>query len=442
MFNGVTPASGRCSDTGTAGSQDGDRVVQTVIRYGTAGCISGRWENLQVVADCGCRRRAAVGDVAGAARHAVLQPIEFPPIARSVIPDDRVAVLLGSDVPRGMEIAAGVVAELLQAGLKPEAVTLLRSAGWSIARADGSPWGLPEHIDQRIRCMVHNPDAPEQMAFLTALESGAPIRLNRSIVDADMVIPVGRIRPPQSTGYFGVYSALFPAFSDRQSIDFCHRGSAPENATRPRQDAFRTAKQVAWLLGAQFTVQVVPGAGGQVLEVLAGKIDAVGSRAQSLYDAAWRHQVSNQAKLVVATLGREKGVDGRLDLIRALRVASPLVEPGGAVLVCSEIDSLAPPPYLSDDARAGPIDETPTSESPTSNAPPGAAVGALLQRVLQEVLDRASVYLLSDLPSELVEQLGMTPVADDVEASRLLGHFRSCTVLRDAPDLLVSPGWM
>ncbi len=415
--------------------------METAIRYGTAGDISGRWERLEVVADCGCRHRSTVADVASAARRAVSQPLEFPPIGRSVIPDDRVTVLLDADVPRGEEIAAAVVGELLQAGVKPQSITLLESDRKRTTEVGNLQTALSEHHAQQIRHVAHNPDAADQMAFLTALESGTPIRLNRSIVDADMVIPIGRVRPPGSPGYFGIYSPLFPAFSDRQTICSYLQNPAPGSSRRPRRKRFHAAKQVAWLLGVQFTVQVIPGAGGGVLQILAGQIDAVRRRAQSLYTAAWQHEVATQAALVVATVGSRRGVDGQFDLIRAIRLATPLVEPGGAILVCSEIDTLMPHSAFSGELQPEPAGNTPSCEMSPGGNRSAPATRSSLQYTLQQALERASVYLLSNLPAELVEQLGMAPVANDVEAARLLGHFPSCIVLRDAPDLLVLRRW-
>ena len=61
---------------------------------------------------------------------------------------------------------------------------------------------------------------------------------------------------------------------------------------------------IAWLLGARFTVQVVPGRGVEVLHVLAGDLAAVSERGEQLYDQAWRFDDLKPASLVVVAVVR------------------------------------------------------------------------------------------------------------------------------------------
>jgi hypothetical protein len=51
-------------------------------------------------------------------------------------------------------------------------------------------------------------------------------------------------------------------------------------------------------------------------------------------------------------------------------------------------------------------------------------------------LQRGPVYLLSQLPAELVERLGLAPIASEAELARLVKSYQRPLVLEDAHRLL------
>ena len=61
---------------------------------------------------------------------------------------------------------------------------------------------------------VHDPVDRVQLSYLAASTEAKPIYVNRALSDADLVIPIGCLHPEGALGYFGVYSGIFPAFSD------------------------------------------------------------------------------------------------------------------------------------------------------------------------------------------------------------------------------------
>jgi lactate racemase len=71
------------------------------------------------------------------------------------------------------------------------------------------------------------------------------------------------------------------------------------------------------------------------------------------------------------------------------------------------------------------------------------AADARAALTLAQALDRGPVYLRSRLPDDVVESLGMTPIASDAELSRLASGRRHCVVIEEAqrvkPRLLRDP---
>ena len=82
---------------------------------------------------------------------------------------------------------------------------------------------------------------------------------------------------------------------------------------------------------------------------------------------------------------------------------------------------------------------------PSKTAPPRRHVDreptadALPAAELLCAQDRATVYLLSRLDQELVEELGVAPVSNARELARLSGRFESCILLPCAEYAVATP---
>ena len=115
------------------------------------------------------------------------------------------------------------------------------------------------------------------------------------------MIAIGCLRLEDSLGYHGIGSSLFPTFSDTANVA---RYNTAKASLVPRRDRLRKeADEVVWLLGARFTIQVVPGAGTDVLHVLAGDMDAVlRTGGDTAMYRGMELRVPHKADLVVATI--------------------------------------------------------------------------------------------------------------------------------------------
>jgi len=186
------------------------------------------------------------------------------------------------------------------------------------------------------------------------------------------------------------------------------------------------ADHVAWLLGLNFTIQLVPGAGDEVMHVLAGESDAVRRRGRELYHAAWDWPLKRRAELVVACLEGGPGRQTWEDFSQALAVAQTAVEEGGAVVVCCSL-SARPGPAMQQLAAAGSRRET--LHQLNSRRP----VDALPAGQLAQTLAHHKVYLLSELESGVVEELEMIPLKGPEELAKLVQQYHSCLFLACAP---------
>ena len=156
-------------------------------------------------------------DPAAAVREALSRPIGFPALRESVVSSDRVAVTLEDGLVQPVEVVTGIVQELLAAQIEPAHITLIRSARDAHLWRGDLTRKLPEDVRTLIQVRVHDPTDRADLCLLNVAHDDRPIYLNREIVEADLVLPVGMFRPRGSRGYLGVQGTWFPAFADQET---------------------------------------------------------------------------------------------------------------------------------------------------------------------------------------------------------------------------------
>lgn len=379
----------------------------------------------------------AAADVTAAVRAALASPVDFPPLARAVVAGDHVVLVLDRGVPHGDEIAAAVAEHLVESGVEADSITLLQAeatvagtrlpirtaaathAGDSSALARR---GATSEAAGHVRVVTHDPRDRNALAYLTNTPSGRPIYLSRTLLDADMIIPIGCYRGDLAWSYRGVFGDIYPTFSD-EATQARYRNP---HLLDVRDEAFaksqREVDTVGKLAGMQFTVQVLPAEGDDVAGVLAGETSAVARRAEAWWNAAWRHPRPDPAEVVVVSLA---GVGQTWSALgEALETAAALVEEGGSILVCSDLEQAPGPAF----ELLSQIDDRDEAIRHLRKDRPADAPAALILAAAQE---KARVYLLSRLDSSVVDDLGMTPIDDAADVGRFAAKRRSCTIITD-----------
>ena len=332
----------------------------TVLRYGADSSVILQFAAGVTLDECGTPHGIPLADPAAAVAVALEQPLEYPPLAQTTTPGDRVVVVLGSGLPQVAQITAAVVRALMASGIDADGITILRSRADNsigMGNEEKSCDELPENADlaatvenplrlipgpvaERIRLLAHDPATRRNLAYLAASEGGQPILLNRLLTDADVVLPVGCTQRERAAGYFGIHTTIYPEFSDQNTLARFRKHDRFIGNGHHRE-LQQEVNHVAWLLGVNFSVQVVPAPGDAILHVLAGQSDVVRRQCRELYRAAWSRSVGHRARLVIAAMEGPEREQTWENLGRVLESASRLVEEDGAIAVCCD---LAAPP--------------------------------------------------------------------------------------------------
>jgi nickel-dependent lactate racemase len=256
--------------------------MPATLRYGADSSVRFELPQGVLLAECGSPHVSPLVDPARATAEALAEPLDYPPLSRSTTPGDRVVLPLEQGMPKAGEIAAAAIGALADAGVQPDGVTVLRTDADRVAGiGDPRPW-LPREVVHRISVLAHDPTRRSDLAYLAATQAGEPILLNRAIVDADVVLPIGGIQSPAAPGYYGIHGAVYPAFSDQRTLRRFRSPASLDGRGRAKRKPGQVVDEVGWLLGVTLAVQLVPGPGDAVLHVVAGQIDAVRRRAREL----------------------------------------------------------------------------------------------------------------------------------------------------------------
>jgi hypothetical protein len=379
-----------------------------------------------------CQAYPTLNDPARAVREALASPRGYPGLAAATVPGDHVAIALASEVPQIASIVRGVIGAMLDANVAPAMITIVSRA----------PIENREELDRELTAIgaggvkfeLHDPDDEQRLAMVGVNLRGEPLRMNRTLAEADFVLPIGVGQSPGTNGDGGEkFASLFPQFSSREAADRIKSQAASES---PKQHKRRSKEidEAGWLLGVGMTVSVVPSAAGGVAAVLAGDPEIVARAASEHARSIWERSVQRQGDLVIATVVGDHRQQTWENVARALTAAAPLVEPGGAIALCTELDELPSGPLnrLLEAVDFGDVQCELLQDD---------AVEAHPAMVLAKALDSGPVYLRSRLPADVVESLGMTPIQDDDELAHLAAARDHCVVIEEAQHVIPKLEW-
>lgn len=369
----------------------------------------------------------SLADVAAAAEAAMTDPLDFPALREAIVPGDRVVLALQPNVPFAATLVAGVLAVLDERGVSPEDVTILQSP-----RLDGRPEPDPRRelspeAAAAVTWHIHDATGEDEFAYLASSSTGERLYLNKRLVEADLVLPIGLVEYDAVLGYQGTSGGLFPTLSNVEAIRrhavVGHAELTPDDARTARQ----AADEVGWLLGTQFCLQGVRGQGGGLSAVLGGLGDAVLAEGKRLLREGWRLEPHGRVDLVLATVDSGPAGTTWSDITTAAAAAAGLVERGGRIVLLSDWDA--------GDRTDGPGDaervlrESATLEEAREVLPQVQSPDQPAMLQLLAVLERATVYVRSAASSDVLEPLFLETLADDGETQRLLMTADSLAIL-------------
>lgn len=358
-------------------------------------------------------------------RDQLQQPLNFPPLELAIVPEDKIAIALDRHTPGAAEVIAGMWAHFERRSIRPQDVTILQPASWQVEKLHDPRSALPESVRNEINWVTHDATDKKREAYLANSAGGERIYMAREIVDADVVFPVGSVGFDPLLGIRSANSAIYPGLSN---VDALAKARGQDHAElRPEDDRplRQLQDEVAWLLGVQAGVQVLPGVGDRPAGLLYGSLDSVTASSRIWLKQNWHVELAQRCEVVVAAVDAEGSETSWTQIGAALQTARNLVQRRGKIVL---ITNLATEPsdgfaFLRECESPREALKPLRIESPPDLIPASRLASAA---------DWASVYLLSQLKNDIVESHCMTPLESEAEAARLLDRGGSCLLLEGA----------
>ncbi|MCP4176025.1 MAG: DUF2088 domain-containing protein [Fuerstiella sp.] len=343
---------------------------------------------------------------------ALRNPLGLPVLSECVVSGDRVVIVVDPETPQVVDVITQVWAQFQELNTDELDVTLLLPPSSDGAGSQSVVDELPVHVRSQLAAHIHDPTDENQRRYLASSAGGERLYLSHYLTDADFIISVGTIGFDGVLGYRGTSSAIYPAFSNVEAIRSAKRHCDPELMPDDKRPLRDLVDEIGWLLGTQFTVQVVPDAAGGTGIVCCGATDQVMAAAKQLLNDCYRLILNEEIHLAVVSIPGNSQFGWR-QLGAAVTTASRIVGDDGRIAVVAELP-----------ARIGPgLEMLRRSKSPEdllpslNDDPPEDAVEVTQ---LIHALRTSQILLLSNLDAQFVEDLGILAISTDTELQRAI----------------------
>jgi len=360
----------------------------------------------------------ALPDVPAVLRRALAAPIEAPPLAAQVRPGDRVTIVV-SDGTRDTGVRAllpTLLAELDRAGVPASRTRALFALGIHRKQTAAEQAAIlgPE-VAVRLPHADHDCDDDARHAPLGGDGAAASLRVNRQVLEGDLVVVTGALGFHYLAAFGGGRKALVPGVAARDSVRAFHRHSLSADPAAGRHQGIAPGVRQGNPLDALATTAaarvprtflvnttMVPGGVGGLV---AGDLRAAFARGCDDYRAAFAVPLGERRPVVIVSAGGAPRDGDLVQTQKAIAAGAAALTPGGMMLVLARCPD-----------GAGQSDLWRWFDHPDRAAHLRAlhadfTVPGQTALALREHAERAEIHLHSTLPPDRVARAGMHPVA-------------------------------
>jgi len=321
--------------------------------------------------------------------------------------DDQIAIPVSGDAARLRHLLEPLVEQLLKAGASSGQITLV---------ADESPFAdlVATFQPRGLQVVLHEPGKDDQKAYLASTRAGTRVYLNRHLLDSDVILPVIIAEPRGPGARRGFMQALWPAFSDRETIEKIDQRWATE-ARRIRGEI----QETLWLGGFHLAIAAVPSTSG-IAELVMANPQQMQKTLMPKTRQAWDTPgpAVEKARNFCFMPGMESS-DGKISLRQILPMLRTTwkLERADRLVFAFELD---------DDG----LEEIRQALEEPSDGEPTPARD--LVRWMARLGSRFKVYSLTNLPEELTDAAEWIALEEPRELENLVNRSENWLVARDA----------
>ena len=276
---------------------------------------------------------------------------------------------------------------------------------------------------------LFDPTLESATAYLAADAEARGLYLARQLVDADVVVTLGRFGWDAALGGRSPEGEIWPVFGRRENrgrllLDIARRGRSG------LVDWRSSLHDITWQLGVCASLRLVAGCSGSLHAACFGLPEEATGLARDAA-AAWRPVVDEPADLTLAILS--PGSDQIAALVRAVAAAARVTHPEGTICVIGPV--VEPPGIVMSRWRQG-VPLLPLVREAVASRDMALVSDALQTRQLARVLGERRLVLQSGLDEVVVEELGFGNASDLSVVERLAHAAEHVVLLHEADQML------
>jgi nickel-dependent lactate racemase len=371
-------------------------------------------------------------DEARLLREALARPSGTPQLRDLARPSQKV-VIVTSDLTRpcpSERLLPTVLDELAAAGVAEGDVTVVLALGlhrpmteMEIEAAVG-----PE-LCRHLRILNHD---PEDTVRLGVTAAGTPVEIYRPVVEADFRICLGNLELHYFAGYSGGAKAILPGCASRAAVSANHAMMIRPEAAAGRligNPVRADLEEGVAMLGVDFILNVIVDGLHRIVGAVAGHVVEAHRHGCEMVAQRSLVEIDRLADLVLVSAGGYPKDVNLYQAQKALDNAAYAVRDGGILILVAEC-----PEGLGNRTFEAWMTGASSPDDLLARIQREFVLGGHKAAAIAAVQKRASVYLVSSLPEELVRCCGLVPFhsVDDAMGTAL-------DMLGPNPDLLVLP---
>lgn len=347
-------------------------------------------------------------------RRALRAPIGSLPLGQIVKPGEKIAIIT-SDITRPMptyKVMPALLDELYAAGINKEDITLVFALGSHRKHTAQEQKKLAgERAFREIRCVDSD---GEDCILLGTTAKGTPVQITRVVAEADRRICLGNIEFHYFAGYSGGAKALMPGVSTREAIQAnhsmmvlpqCCAGALESNPLR------MDIEEAGAICGIDFILNVVLSEQKEILKAVAGHPVEAHRAGCAFLDTLYSKPIREKADIVLVSQG---GAPKDLNLYqtqKALDNAKHAVKDGGVIILIGSCKE-----GLGERTFEEWILEAKKPSDLVDRIRREFRLGGHKAAAIAMVLEKADIYLVSEMEEELVRTAFLTPKASAQQA--------------------------
>jgi len=343
-------------------------------------------------------------------KRALEKPIGTTPLEEMDLAGKKIAIIT-SDITRPMptyRVMPLLLDALYAAGAKKEDITLVFALG---SHRKHTPEEMLKLAGQRaiaeIRCVDSD---PKDCVHMGTTAAGTPVDITRVVAEADVRICLGNIEFHYFAGYSGGAKAIMPGVSTRDAIQSNHSmmvrneacaGNLENNPVR------MDIEEAGRIVGIDFILNVVLDEHKKILKAVAGDPVLAHREGCRYLDTLYLKELDAPADIVLVSQG---GAPKDLNLYqtqKALDNARHAVKEGGVIILIGSCKE-----GLGEKVFEQWMTQSPTPESMIERIGRDFQLGGHKAAAIAMTLQKADIYLVSDLDPDFVKGIFLTPMVD------------------------------